>query len=64
MNLKQVKRYNELWQMLKSGKAIVDGKVSQKLSDLKKADYEFRISGPSCNGVTECNQCQNKNVCW
>jgi len=62
--MKNVKRYNELWNMIKSGKAIVDGKVSQRLSDLKLADNEFRLSGPSCKGKESCVSCEDYSTCW
>ena len=58
-------RYNELWKMIKSGKAILpDGTVSQKLSDLKKADMEVRLMASRCGNAPTCGDCQNKNLCW
>lgn len=58
------KHYIELWEMIKSGKAIINGKISQKLSDYKKIELEFRLSAPKCNNADSCNNCKNKNLCW
>ena len=65
MNAAQVQRYNDLYKMIKPGKPILpDRSISPKLSDFKKADYEFRVSGPSCVGALSCSDCQSKKVCW
>jgi hypothetical protein len=66
MNANQIKRYNELFEATKEvGRVTLpDGTVSYKLSDIKKVDQEFRISGPSCNGAISCGECSSFSICW
>jgi len=62
--MENAKRYRDLWKMLKSGKAIINGEISQKFSDLKAVENEFRVSAPKCPPERECNKCGNKDLCW
>lgn len=64
MTQEQINRYNDLYKMIKSGKAYINGKPSNKLSDLKKIEYEFRTTGPLCGKAQSCKECSNYIICW